>query len=104
MTPQDWKDLVTMQEVAQAQSDGWEIEICADDIDGWLPWIGKAWCEWKLYCGRPKQPKTCTVTSECWWHKRTEKLTWGNWIDKKQYLTEDWQRFPAGDITGEVAE
>jgi hypothetical protein len=48
----------------------------------------------------PAQPKTKTVTSECWRNPRTGELTWAN----NGEIEDDpiWQRFPAGDFVGEV--
>jgi len=105
MTTQDWKNLTTLQAVAKAQADGWEIEIQADPGNDkfypWKRWNEVGWHSRALYRGRPKQPKTRTVTSECWRHKDSGDLTWR---DAGRDLLYDWQRFPAGDITGEVTE
>ena len=96
----EWKDLTTLQEVAQAQADGWEIEICSDDVDEWVPWIGKAWCEWKQYRGLPKQPRMKKVVSECWREEATGNLIWMKPTAPIGHSA--WQRFPAGDIEGEA--
>lgn len=95
----EWKDLTTPQEVAEAQADGWEIEHALAGVGAWEPWSGSGWAVGLIYRGRPKQPKTRTVTSVCWRQKEDGRLWWGSYPDY-----DGWQRFPAGDITGEVEE
>jgi len=130
MTTQDWKDLITMREVAEAQHNRWEIHTSTDERLTWFNWTGEVWEAECIYRGRPKHPELCgawagnglcilpkghnmgkadipknhksgkrTVTSECWRNKQHGGLSWGT-----GYTNEWWQRFPAGDITGEVEE
>jgi hypothetical protein len=79
----EWIELTDIQSVAMAQANGWRIEVLSGK-DNWSPWSGTFWVAGTHYRGRPKQP----VTSECWRHKQHG----------------GWQRFPEGDITGEVEE
>jgi hypothetical protein len=97
-----WIELKTGKEVFDRDAEGWEIEICKDAAtDLWVRWGGKCWYESAKYHGRPPQPKTKTVTSECWRNGCNGNLAWTN----PEYQKADgWQRFPAGDITGEVSD
>jgi len=85
----EWTELNTIEEVVRANARGWVIEefSMGDGIH----------CK---YRGRPKQPKKVIVTSECW-RAPSGILTWQLCGAE---LTENWRRFPAGDITGEVEE
>lgn len=56
----EWLDLATMEDVVRAKVEGWEIEV--DIGPCWEGWTGKAWLEYMSYRGRPKQPKTKTIT------------------------------------------
>jgi hypothetical protein len=99
----EWTELKDLQAVAKAQADGWEIEL--RHAYGWHIWEGETWkAGWK-FRGRPAQLKTRTVTSECWRCKSDGQLIWRS-ADKASCFNWDahWQRFPAGDITGEVEE
>lgn len=44
---------------------------------------------------------SATVTSECWRNKWQGELCW---YSPGNTTSSDWQRFPAGDFTGEVEE
>lgn len=98
---EEWQDLPTMADVARAEKDGWEIERVS--IAGgnspivWIVWDGTSWLKHWIYRGRPKQPKTVTVTSYCW-RNEGGALVW-NGSPSPSY---GWKRFPAGDIPGEV--
>lgn len=97
----EWKDLTTLQDVAKAQADGWEIEVFDESAGVWCQWASRAWYSNRSYRGRPKQQKTRTVTSECW-RAVDGQLSWVNPMTTK--LMGNWQRFPAGDFVGEVDE
>jgi hypothetical protein len=98
----EWTELNTLQDVAKAQADGWEIEYASVENE-WLAWGGGAWMNGILYRGRPKQPKTRTVTSECWRHMRDGEVRWRDPESDWNFVS-DWKRFPAGDFVGEVEE
>ena len=100
----EWQDLPNMAAVCAVQADRWYIEV--KESDGtWIPWLGNVWSASLDYRGRPKQPKTEKVTLECWMHGST-----GSTCTRKAELNDDlktngcWQRFPAGDIEGEVEQ
>ena len=95
-----WNPLPDIEQVANAKILGWEIEVCVGN-NCWHPWNKQSWNEQASYRGRPKQPRTVTMTSECW--------RWGDgalvWREPNNIPAGDrWKRFPAGDITGEVEE
>ncbi len=60
MTTENWIDLPTLQDVAKAQADGWEIEIQTDPgNDKYCPWKFWEQATWNggiAYRGRPRQP------------------------------------------------
>lgn len=97
----EWIELKTGKEVFDRAANWWEIEV-GPEYGPWRKWIGRSWSQECHYRGRPPQPKTKVVTSECWRNKEHGDLTWRS----PDYggLRDDWQRFPAGDITGEVSD
>jgi hypothetical protein len=101
----EWIELTDIVSVATAQANGWEIEVQTDVGNDkycpWKAWDGKHWCAHYFYRGRPKQPKKVTVTSLCWRNKVTGSL---NWLLPNDDMPKNWQRFPVGDLTGEVEE
>ena len=97
----EWTELKDLQAVADAQVAGWEIQFL-DDWNKWLDWAGEGWDSTTKYVGRPAQPKKVVVTSECWRNRVYGTL---HWIDpSRETPRTDWQRFPAGDLTGEVED
>jgi hypothetical protein len=96
----EWTELKDLQAVAKAQAEKWEIEVLFSA--GWAMWDGTLWSISRKYRGRPAQPKTRTVTSECWRHKTDGRLVWGD--SNCNATNQGWQRFPCGDRTGEVEE
>jgi hypothetical protein len=64
----EWKDLPTMQDVACAQADGWEIEWSSLGEE-WSNWPSGAWYSNTLFRGRPRQPKMKKVKMLCWYQK-----------------------------------
>jgi hypothetical protein len=107
---ENWHELPTLQSVARAQAEGWEIEESVNT--GWRPWVGDLWRQWSNYRGRPAQPKTRTVTSAevepriismpCWRHKTYSSLAWFD--QDSASLSDEWQRCPCGDRTVEIDE
>ncbi len=97
----EWRDLPTMQDVARAQIEKWEIEEFY--MGDWILWMQRGWTFGTRYRGRPAQPKKTIVISECWRHPEHGGLFWrshGNTTCKP----EAYVRFPAGDITGYVEQ
>ena len=95
----EWIELNDLQAVAIAQSRGWEIE--GRIAGNWSLWDGDSWTDALIFRARPKQPKVEIVKSLCWRNKLTGNLYWNNSEDLIEY---GWQRFPAGDLEGEVTE
>lgn len=59
----EWKDLPNMEDVARAKVEGWEIEHAPGaNKTMWSPWSGLTWHSDRPFRGRPKQPKTKTIT------------------------------------------
>jgi len=99
-TETDWKDLPTIQDVAKAQADGWEIENGI--ANGWSKWREEGWSNSWSFRGRPRQPKMKEVKMLCWRETRSGSLAWRQ--GSVDWTNAGWQRFPAGDLTGEVVE
>ena len=94
----EWTDLPTLQDVAKAQADGWEIEFKSGKE--WTLWTGKGWYADQRYRARPRQPKMKKVKMLCWLHEN--ELYWladGVVTDSKF-----WIRIPAQDIEIEIPE
>lgn len=99
----EWRDLPTMADVAAAQAAGDEIQANHTDRDTyWIEWVGVRWFAETRYRARPRQPKMKKVKSLCW-RDESGDLTWTD--EGIGFTTESgWQRFPAGDIEGEVED
>ena len=92
----EWRDLPTMADVAAAMDVGDEIQV--DGYSGWEEWYGTMWALNMQYRARPRQPKMKKVKLLCWFNG--EDLFW----KPEDHPVVHWQRFPAGDIEGEVEE
>ena len=57
MTTENWIDLPTLQDVAKAKADEWEITYCHEQSDEWDEWNGSWWDDDYVFRGRPRQPK-----------------------------------------------
>ena len=96
----EWTELKTLQDVAKAQADGWEIEARAFGNIQWQSWGGRAWKYDLIYRGRPKQPKMEEVKMLCW--KVNGRL---DWLEEGTHVAHpSWVRVPAEDKTIEVPE
>lgn len=70
----DWRELKTLQDVAEAQKNGDEIE-CRDEGGRWFLWAGVYWhTSWK-FRARPRQPKMKQVKMLCYLHNDS-RLMW----------------------------
>jgi hypothetical protein len=98
----EWKDLVTLREVAEAQHNGWEFESSHDGAY-WSKWEGITWTKRNFYRGRPAQPRMKKVVSECWRNMKTGSVGWAEPMSHA-FVADDWKRFPPGDIEGEVED
>lgn len=85
-----------MTDVAAAKEANNEIE-CHNGRK-WVLWPGRFWNAGVKYRGRPRQPKKRVVKMLCWFDG--EDLFW----KPDGHPVMHWQRFPAGDIEGEVEE
>ena len=97
MNDAEWRELPSLLCVAKAQADGWEIQVNTGTT--WEEWKGKAWMNHMDYQGRPRQPAMKKVKSLCW-RNVDGFLTWR--CEHTPVNAENWTRFPAGDIEGEV--
>jgi hypothetical protein len=91
----EWIELDTLLDVARVQSQGWEIEVLMGD-GSWEKWNGRYWGHHQQYRGRPAQPKMKKMKMLCW--TDGEDLYW----KPENHPVMHWQRFPTGDIEGEV--
>lgn len=95
---EEWKELPTIGDVACALADGMEIEYQqAMNAHSWNPWDGFTWYHDCKYRARPRK-ETKLVKSLCW-REAGGNLTWRN---EGAEMVKCWERFPAGDIEGEV--
>jgi len=88
-----------VQAVAQAQADGWEIEVNSTGKAGWIPWNKNAWMNYMEYRGRPKQPKTMLIKMLGW----LTDLDGLRWFEEGAVVSAgEWKRVPAEDKVIEV--
>ncbi len=71
----EWRELKTLQEVAEAQKNGEEIE--RNYGGGWKPWAGKAWDSGSCYHSRPRKKTKTIVLREA----LMRNSIGGYWID-----------------------
>ena len=97
-TKTEWKDLPTLQDVANAQDDGWEIEYSITGGEHFA-WKGSLWMQENFFRGRPRQPKMKEVKMECF-------LIDGelHWRDENLSILGDWIRQPHLDLIAKVPE
>ena len=93
MTTENWIDLPTLQDLAKAQADGWEIEF-KTIYEGWAVWEQATWNGGIPYRGRPRQPKMKEVKMECW--LIDGRLDWRDWNEPTQGSR--WIRQPHLDL------
>jgi hypothetical protein len=92
----EWIDLRTIEDVARAKVEGWDIEA-RTFYDGWVVWLGGDWSKSAKYRGRPAQPKTYKV-------KLLGVFT-GNvlaWYSESASFPANWKRVPSEDKEIEV--
>lgn len=95
----EWTDLPTLQDVAKAQADGWEIEY-KDISEYWLSWSQLVWSINGKYRGRPRQPVMRKVKMLCW--VIGDHLEW--FQEGSSRPGHAWIRIPAQDIEIEIPE
>ena len=59
-----WKELNTLQDVAEAQAAGMEIETTSTFVQIWSPWHEKLWDYKMLYRARPRKPEVETFDDQ----------------------------------------
>lgn len=94
----EWKPLPTMEDVAKAKADGWDIYHC-DASGAWFKWMGFAWqSDWE-FRGRKPLPAMKKVKLEAWLDSRPElRLIQEGFIP----LSTGWIRVPSEDKMIEV--
>ena len=65
-TETEYIDLPTLQDVAKAHADGWEIEFANSGSQIFSTWSGLAWHADRQFRGRPRQPKMKEITQYCY--------------------------------------
>ena len=98
----DWKEITDPEELFRLKREGWEIEFANSGGQLFAKWSGLAWHADRQFHARPRQPKMKKVKSQCWRNMATGNCTWA--AEHCDMSNEYWQRFPAGDIEGEVPE
>lgn len=91
-----WKELPTLKDVARAIDEEMEIEVFTS---AWFPWSGMAWNSNMSFRARPRKPVAKKVKSLCY-----RDSVYGDlfWRIEECIPVGNTQRFPAGDIEGEV--
>ena len=93
----EWTELNTLQDVAKAQADGWEIEHYNHPSDYWNVWPQRGWSIQGKYRARPRQPKMKKVKMLCWFDGFALF-----WRKESMNLDKQWIRLPAQDIEIEI--
>ncbi len=97
----EWVELKGILDVAAAKTAGMEIEVYDTDVEGWVPWQGIHWFSDWSFRALTSKPKTVKVKSLCW--RNTDgNLLWLEEGKRPTIVFLQCQRFPAGDIEGEV--
>ena len=97
MTTENWIGLPTMQDVAKAQANGWEIEYrCGAQ---YATWGGITWQKTFVFRGRPRQPKMKEVKMLCWFANGVLY-----WYSADESPREHWIRQPHLDMVAQVPE
>jgi hypothetical protein len=93
---EEWKDLPTLQDVAEAQAQGCDIQIYG--VVGWETWHECVWALGSKYRGRPRQPAMKKVKSLCWRFSDGDLA----WRIEGMALAHPWIRVPSEDKEFEV--
>ena len=98
MTTENWIDLPTLQDLAKAQADGWEIEF-KTIYEGWAVWEQATWNGGITYRGRPRQPKMKEVKMLCYF---AGGILY--WYSADESPREHWINQPHLDMIAKVPE
>ena len=93
----EWTELKTMFEVADAKAAGWEIMVQNNPEYDWEMWDGTGWANYWKFRGRPAQPKKVKV--KLFGYIVDGKLAQ---VERGVTIPGNALQFPAGDIEGEV--
>lgn len=97
-TTNEWRDLPTFEDVADAKRAGDEIEV--NTGPHWESWKGTAWMNYMGYRARPAQPKMKKVKILGWLNPETGCTT-TRLVDS---VWTGWVRYPRLDDEVEVPE
>ena len=97
----EWKDLPTLQDVAEAQAQGWKIEFANSSSQIFATWSGLAWHADRQFRGRPRQPAMKKVKLEAWLSEY--ELRWLN-VEAGNKPAPHWIRVPSEDKEIEVQD
>jgi hypothetical protein len=97
----EWKDLPTMQDVACAQADDWDIQWATRGDQVWAVWLGELWASKYIFRGRPRQPKMKKVKILSYMH-----IGCGDIIFRfeAEEVANHWIRIPSEDKIVEIPE
>lgn len=93
----EWKDLLTMQDVACAQADGWEIQFFTSNV--WCSWNMNVWFDTTPFRGRSIKPKMKNVKMLCYLDTVINQLIWSS-----SDPISGWIRVPSEDKEIEVPD
>ncbi len=96
-TETEYIDLPTLQDVAKAHAEGWEIEFY--HRGEYCCWDGMHWNKAYMFRGRPRQPVMKEVKMECFLIDRELR-----WRDEGLSILGDWIRQPRLDLIAKVPE
>lgn len=99
----EWRDITDPKELFSLDLSEWEIHRYHDRTEEWYGWHGSDWQYNQRFRARPRQPKKRVVKSLCWRNKLDGTVDWAS-DDIGFNSSSEWQRFPAGDIEGEVED
>lgn len=100
MNNEDWIELNTIESVAMAKGDGWEIEFRSHEAYKWSNWTGNSWDSGWKFRGRPARPKTKTVKLLAYLDLQGEFRR----VNEKSFTNSNWIRVTSEDKEIEVPD
>ena len=98
-TTNEWRDLPTFEDVADAKRAGDEIEILV--LERWEAWLGESWDRGMNFRARPAQPKMKKIKMLCYLTTSSKSLMW---YEETESVPDFWRRVPSEDKEIEVPE
>ena len=98
----EWRTLSTLQDIAEAQKNGDEIECC--EYNEWVSWFGEYWEKDWRFRARPAQPKMKQVKMEAWLSGSRELRWFHEDAETPMLQTSKWTRVPTEDKVIEIPE